>query len=226
MFAVAFGNSVIMKGGPVMIPILLGSFYGLYLILERGLLFWKMRIQPRDFTERVLSHVRVGNYEAALEACRSTAHPLGALFSEAIQHRREKREELERLLARTAEREVRSLESGLGVLGALTAIEPMLGYLGTVIGLIETFMVWEQLGASVPVSALAGGIYTALLTTAAGLIVSIPFYLMYNLYVGFVRGVAEDFNYSGNAFLEELLKEQENMTVSGDPLRRRSTEDL
>ena len=226
MLAVAFGNSLIVRGGPVMIPILIGSFYGLYLIIERGLLYWKMRVNARDFAERVLSHVRLGNYEAAQEACRSTAHPLGALFSEAIQHRRLSRVDLERLLSRTAELEIRNLEVGLGTLSTITAMEPMLGFLGTIIGLIGAFMAWEQLGTSITINALAAGIYQAMITTAAGLIIAIPFYIFYNIFTGFVRGIADDFNVHGNAFRDEIAKDQENMRVASESTRRRSEIDL
>ena len=75
---------------------------------------------------------------------------------------------------------VAALESYLGVLAAVVGVAPMLGFLGTIIGLIRAFMSWEVMGDQITINILAGGIYEAMITTAAGLSVTIPYYLIYN----------------------------------------------
>jgi biopolymer transport protein ExbB/TolQ len=88
----------------------------------------------------------------------------------------------------------------------IVAVEPMMGFLGTIIGLIQAFMVWEMAGASVTVERLAAGIYQAMITTAGGLIVAIPYYIIYNLYMGRINAAARDMNHYG----EELLSIMRN----------------
>ncbi len=72
------------------------------------------------------------------------------------------------------------LESYMGALATIIGVEPMLGFLGTIVGLIQAFMQWESLGDKITINVLAGGIYQAMITTAAGLIIAIPYYLIHN----------------------------------------------
>jgi len=85
----------------------------------------------------------------------------------------------------------------------------MLGFLGTIVGLIEAFMTWEQLGTNITVSALAAGIYEAMITTAGGLIVAIPAFILYHLIMGKIKSHAQEMTYYGNELLDLLSQTRE-----------------
>ncbi len=104
------------------------------------------------------------------------------MFAAGLTHRGEDTIEIERAMEHVGNDEVARLEKHMHIFLVIVGVEPMLGFLGTIIGLIRAFMAWEAAGASVTVESLAGGIYQAMITTAAGLIVAIPYYIIYSLY--------------------------------------------
>jgi biopolymer transport protein ExbB len=130
------------------------------------------------------------------------------VLSLAITERNRPREELERKMEREGEEQVERLERNLGALIVIIGVEPMLGFLGTIIGLIKAFMSWEQLGASVTVNSLAAGIYQAMITTAAGLIVAIPYFICYHLFIGRIKRHALEMSYYGNELLDVMTGSQ------------------
>ena len=180
----------ILKGGPVMIPILLGSIIGVAIVLERGWLFWKLRGGSARLTEEVLALVRAGQATEALARCQAASSPMAHVLATGLEHAELESVELERVMQHEGERVVQQLERHLGGLSAIISIEPLLGFLGTITGLIRSFRAWERAGAEVTVSNLAAGIYEAMLTTAAGLIVAIPLYLAYNYFVQRIKAMA------------------------------------
>jgi biopolymer transport protein ExbB len=102
------------------------------------------------------------------------------LFEAAILYRAQERIELTRRLERLGGDVVAGLEAYMSTLATIVGVAPMLGFLGTIIGLIKAFMSWETMGEGITINLLAGGIYEAMITTAAGLSVAIPYYLIYN----------------------------------------------
>ena len=105
------------------------------------------------------------------------------LFKAGIERRSLSANELERVLERMGSSEMNKLEKHIGGLISVIGIEPLLGFLGTITGLIRAFMAWETAGSNITVSALAAGIYEAMITTAAGLIVAVPYYLICNFLI-------------------------------------------
>ena len=171
----------IIKGGPIMLPIILGSIFGLAIVIERFWVFRGMKLNTFDFIQAVFKDIKEGKIKEALALCdKYTHHPLGAIFKIGIERRNLPLERLEKVLEQAGNNQIQKLEKFLGALVSIIGIEPLLGFLGTITGLIRAFMSWERAGANVTVSVLAGGIYEAMLTTAAGLIVAIPLYLCYN----------------------------------------------
>lgn len=205
-------NNIIVKGGWVMLPILLGSVIALGLAIERGMLLWKTRLNARAFTDGILSLVMQGNFAAADERCAGTTHPIGRVFTAGLERREDSTAEIEAAMEHVGNDEVSRLEKNMPILMIIVGAEPMLGFLGTIIGLIQAFMAWEKAASSVTVEQLAAGIYSAMITTAAGLIVAIPFYIIYNLYTGRINNIARDLNHYG----EELVK-----TLKSAPQRKR-----
>jgi biopolymer transport protein ExbB len=199
-------NNIIVKGGWVMVPIILGSIIALGLTVERGMLLWKIRLDVRKFADDIFSLIERGHRDLAIESCARTEHPIGRVFAAGLEHWGEDLTEVERIMEHEGNEEVNKLEKNMNLFMVIVAVEPMMGFLGTIIGLIQAFMVWEMAGASVTVERLAAGIYQAMITTAGGLIVAIPYYIIYNLYMGRINAAARDMNHYG----EELLSIMRN----------------
>jgi biopolymer transport protein ExbB len=198
--------SLIIKGGPIMIPIIALSVIALAIILERFWTLWKIRINFQQFSQEIFLYLERGLFQKALERCEKVKHPIADVFKLGILNRAQKREELEAMMEREGEEQIQYLERYLGALLIIIGVEPMLGFLGTIVGLIRAFMAWEQLGPNITVSALAAGIYQAMVTTAAGLSVAIPAYILYHLIVGKIKSHAQEMSYYGNELVDILAR--------------------
>ena len=197
-----------------MIPILLGSVVAMALALERLWFFWKIRLDTEAFSERVFSLIRSQEARAAVEMCANSSHPLAAIFRAGLEHADEESSEVERVMEREGNRQLQKLEKNLNVLVMVIGVEPLLGFLGTIIGLIQAFMTWERFSTSVTVSTLAGGIYQAMITTAAGLIIAIPYFVVYHFFIGKVSAISHELNHYGDE-LVSILRKANSKTVLG-----------
>lgn len=205
-------NNIIVKGGWVMAPIILGSIIALGLSIERGMLLWRIRLDARSFADGIFSLLRGGSIEAAAERCAGTINPIGRVFAAGLEHRDEDAAEIDAAMEHVGNDEVARLEKNMPIMLAIVGVEPMLGFLGTIVGLIQAFMAWEKAASSVTVEQLASGIYQAMITTAGGLIVAIPFYIVYSLYTARINSIARELNHFG----EELA-----LVLQERPARKR-----
>lgn len=201
--------SLIIKGGPIMIPIIALSIVALAIILERYWVLLKIRINFQQFAQEIFLHLERGHLQKALERCEKVRHPIGEVFKLGILNYKLRREELEALMEREGDEQIQYLERYLGALLIIVGVEPMLGFLGTIIGLIKAFMAWEQLGSNITVSALAAGIYQAMITTAAGLSVAIPAFIFYHLIIGKIKSHAQEMSYYGNELVDLIISRRE-----------------
>jgi biopolymer transport protein ExbB len=200
----------IFKGGPIMIPIILSSILGLGIILERLLVFHGIsRLDMEAFCRAVFKQVSDGKAEDALRACRQKSDfPLPAMFAVALENRHLPRPDLEKMMERVANRYVKVMEKRLAPLVSIVGVAPLLGFLGTITGLINAFVAWEKAGNDITVSALASGMYVAMITTAAGLMVAIPCYLCYNYFISRIKFFVHQMeDYSGE-LLELMAREK------------------
>jgi biopolymer transport protein ExbB len=200
---------LILKGGPVMIPIIALSIIALAIILERYWTLLKIRINFQQFAQEIFLFLERGQFQKALERCDKVRHPIAEVFRLGILNRTVRREELETVMEREGDEQIQYLERYLGALLIIVGVEPMLGFLGTIVGLIQAFMTWEQLGTNITVSALAAGIYQAMITTAAGLTVAIPAFIFYHLILGRIKTHAQEISYYGNELLDILVTRRE-----------------
>jgi len=203
--------SLIVKGGIVMIPIILGSIVALAIILERLWTLWRIRVNIQQFAQQVFLLLEKGQFQRAFKLCETVRHPIAEVFKLGILNRNLKREEIESMMEREGDEQIQYLEQYLGALLIIIGVEPMMGFLGTIIGLIRAFMAWEQLGSNITVSALAAGIYQAMITTASGLSVAIPAYIFYHLIVGRIKEHAQEMSYYSNELLDILAKLKEGV---------------
>ena len=188
-------NLLLELGGPVLITLVILSVVALSIIVYKSLQFIVLLGQGRSFVPVVLKHYRSRHYEDALRVLARMRSPVARVMDAAIVgHARVDlkeftvREEVERIAALYLER-MRSYLRGLEVIGTLS---PLLGLLGTVLGMIDAFQQLEYAGSRVDPGVLSGGIWEALLTTAAGLVVAIPALAMLNWFERIVQRTAHE----------------------------------
>lgn len=196
----------IIKGGPIMIPILLGSLFGFAIVIERFFVFRKTSLDTFKFVEEVFKALKIKDTRKALELCERSRHPLAKIFKIGIERRGLPLDRLEKILEQAGNNHVYKLEKRLGALLSIVSIEPLMGFLGTITGLIRAFMTWEKAGAAVTVSSLASGIYEAMITTAAGLIIAIPLYLCYNYFISRIKIISNDLTNHSIQLLEVIAE--------------------
>ena len=200
---------ILARGGVLMIPIGLCSLIGGTIILERAYRFWRARNDSGPFMAGVMEAVRAGRTGEALAESRRRRGPLASVIAAGIEQTKgADTGSVEKVVSRVGSRELRSLETHLRGLSVIANVAPLLGLLGTVVGMIRAFMQIEAHGGRVDVSMLAGGIWEAMMTTAAGLSVAIPCLLFYNFFMSRITHIEEDMREHANDLIE-TLKENE-----------------
>ena len=166
--------SFISKGGVLVIPILACSIFALAIFCERFIRFAVLRRRGQSVAGEVAEHLKDGNKEKAIHAAGLSQSPMGRVLAKGMEVMDQDRETLETVLEHAIDEEVSTLSRYLQALATIANITPLLGLLGTVIGMIKAFMVIQQMGGKVNAAVLAGGIWEAMLTTALGLAVALP----------------------------------------------------
>jgi len=162
------------KGGVLVTPILLCSVLALAIFMERMIRFFVLRKRGRTVGVRVAAFIEAGDFSAAKTAAHESRSPMGRILDQGIEVAEQDQETLETVLIHGIEEEVRGLSRYLQALATIANIAPILGLLGTVIGMIKAFMTIQEMGGKVNAAVLAGGIWEAMLTTALGLSVALP----------------------------------------------------
>ncbi len=162
------------KGGMLVIPILLCSVFTVAIFLERIITFARLRTRGAGLAATVASLLREKKDDQARQAARKSDSPMGRILVQAIDVKDSDRETLETVMINATDEEVRTLSAYVQALATIGNVAPLLGLLGTVIGMIKAFMVIQQMGGKVNAAVLAGGIWEAMLTTALGLAVALP----------------------------------------------------
>ncbi len=173
----------LIKGGPLMIAIGICSIAAGSFSVLAWLRLRKALTAHSNISAQLYQSIHKKDWMNAYQICQTANHPFLQVWRACFQLLIEGKYDLhdvQEAIAVEGEKIIAFLESPLKPLGALIAALPMLGFLGTILGLISSFESWEQLGANVHISALAGGIYQAMITTAAGLITAIPYHLIYH----------------------------------------------
>jgi biopolymer transport protein ExbB len=172
---------LIIRGGPVMAPILLCSVVSLAIIVERCLSLRRHRILKYEILQRIEELLRDRKIPEATTLCKRYPSSMTRILLAAILNHDKTRQEIKEVIEDAGRHEVPVLERYLTVLGTIASISTLLGLLGTITGMMKTFNVVAALGYGHP-EALAGGISEALITTAAGLGVAIPTLVIYNYF--------------------------------------------
>ena len=178
---------IIVRGGPLMIPIALCSVVSLAIILERLIRLRRVRKANEAFLERIRGNIRVGRVQDALAICQASDAPLAMIFAAGLKRVADGEDQTRRAIEDAGRKETVELERHLGGLATIVGGAPLLGFLGTVLGMIQAFQQVERLGGAVNANSLAGVIWQALITTAAGLAVAIPTFFAHNYLVARIQ---------------------------------------
>lgn len=192
------------KGGWVMIPIVLLSFVAAYIFIERFYVIRRATKEDTNFMNRIKDYIHDGKIDAALALCRSTDSPSARMIEKGINRLGRPLQDISTAIETVGKLEIAKLEKGFPTLATITGAEPMLGFLGTVIGMVRSFYAMSQAGNNIEVSLLSDGIYTALITTVAGLIVGIIGYFAYNTLVVRVERVVFNLEATLTEFMDIL----------------------
>ena len=196
--------SVLYDGGPIMYPIGLCSFVLLIFVFERLINLRKGRIIPRPFVRRFLEQLREGTLdrEKAIALCDENRSPVAVVFAAAVKKWGRTSVEVEQAILDAGERVTNQLRKYLRLFSGISQVAPLLGLLGTVLGMIESFNAISTSNAMGQRELLAGGIAQALLTTAAGMIVAIPALLAYLFFVSRIDLLITEIDHHGQQIVE------------------------
>ncbi len=206
---------ILQKGGWTMLPLGLCSFIALSVIIER--LVWgpnRRRVLPENFLSEVQDLLSRRRFDELLGVCRGRDFAVARLITTAIQHMHKSRSELRQSLESAGRREAITLQRYLGILGTIAVISPLLGLLGTVFGMIQTFTVIQAQGVG-NAAALAGGISEALITTATGLTIAIPCLVFHRFFTHRNRQLVIEMEGFALNVAEQLAGLSESDQISG-----------
>lgn len=203
---------MIVKGGPLMYPIILCSVIALAVFIERVWHLRRAEINTGEFMEDIAETLRRNKIMEAIDKCNAMPGPIARILKAGILKHDRPRTDIKEAIEDAAVHEVPQLEKNLGVLATIAHVTPLLGLLGTVTGMLRAFQVIEQKAtALVPVNPadLAGGIWEALITTVAGLSIAIPAYVAYNFLVTKVGGFVLEMEKSATDLVNILGSKRE-----------------
>ena len=192
------------KGGWIMVPIILLSIIAVYIFVERFFVIRKASVEDMQFMNRIKDFIHDGKIESALTLCQSTDKPVSRMIEKGIQRIGRPLSDINAAIENIGKLEIYKLEKGLPTLATVAGAAPMIGFLGTVIGMIIAFYDMANAGSNIDVSTLSNGIYTALVTTVAGLIVGIIAYFAYNILVSKVEKVVFKLEANTTEFMDLL----------------------
>lgn len=177
------------KGGWIMIPLLLLSILTIYIFGERWWALRKASQIDENFMRNIHDYIHEGKIKAAINLCQSQETPIARLIEKGIERIGRPLTDIQTAVENMGNVEISRLEKGMPYLATIAGGAPMLGFLGTVIGMIQAFYNMSQAGSNVDITLLSGGIYTAMVTTVAGLIVGIIAYFGYNYLVARIDNI-------------------------------------
>ena len=192
------------KGGIIMIPLLLLSLLSIYIFVERLQVIRRAAREDNSFMERIKDYIHEGNIDSALKLCKKTNTPDSRLIAKGISRLGRPMNDVLVAIENVGNIEIAKLEKGFPWLATTAAGAPMIGFLGTVTGMVRAFYNMASAGNNADISTLSGGIYEALVTTVAGLIVGIIALFAYNYLVSRVDGVMNQLESKTMEFMDLL----------------------
>lgn len=198
-----------LKGGWIMIPIALLLFISIAVFIERALVIKKTGKEDHSFMHRIKDYIHEGKISSAINLCKKANTPYSRMVEKGISRLGRPMNDIQVAVENVGNIEVAKLEKGFTWVATTAGAAPMLGFLGTVTGMVRAFFDMANAGSNVDITLLSSGIYEALVTTVAGLIVGIIALLGYNYLVSEVNGVINKMEARSMEFMD-LLNEPTN----------------
>ncbi len=193
-----------LKGGWIMVPLLIMSVLAVYIFVERMLTIRKAAREDANFMNNIRDCILNGKIDAAQTLCRGSSSPIARLVEKGISRIGRPLTDISASIENTAKLEIYRLEKSVALLATIAGAGPMLGFLGTVVGMIKAFFNMANSDQGIVINALANGIYEAMVTTVAGLIVGIIAFVGYNLLVANIEKVIYKMEARSIEFLDLL----------------------
>lgn len=181
--------SLMFKGGIVMIPLLILSIIAVYIFIERYFAISRASGEEINFMNNIRDFIHNGRIDSAKSLCRNNQSPIARMVAKGIVRIGRPLTDINAAIENVGKLEIAKLEKNIAVLATVAGAAPMLGFLGTVIGMVRAFYNMSMAGPNIDISLLAGGIYEAMITTITGLTVGIIAYICYNILVARIEKV-------------------------------------
>jgi biopolymer transport protein ExbB len=178
-----------LKGGWIMLPIAIMSVIAIYIFIERYIVINRAARDEQNFMNNIRDFIHNGRIDSALSLCKNNRTPIARMIEKGIIRIGKPLNDINAAIENVGKLEVAKLEKNLAALATIAGAAPMLGFLGTVIGMVRAFYDMSMAGNNIDIALLSGGIYQAMVTTVAGLIVGIIGYICYNILVARVEKV-------------------------------------
>lgn len=193
-----------LKGGWIMIPIVILSIVAVYIFIERYFAIKRASQADLNFMNKIKDYIHDDKLESALALCQSTDSPVARMIEKGLQRIGRPLNDINAAIENVGNLEISKLEKSLPTLATVAGAAPMMGFLGTVMGMIRAFYDMSNAGNNIDVGLLSNGIYTAMVTTVAGLMVGIIAYLAYNILVAKVEKVVFQLEANTSEFMDLL----------------------
>lgn len=201
---------ILKSGGILIVPIFICSIIVVAVAVERYLTYRKISISIPKLMTKIRYPLSHGDILSAINECAVVKSPVTAVIRAGLEKAKYGRVHMKEAMEAAGNTETYHLEKNLSVLATLAGIAPLIGFLGTVTGMIKAFMKIQQLAGNVNADVLAGGIWEAMVTTAAGLTVGIPAMILYNYYVNRVREFIYQMETAGDEVLDIMTQSKES----------------
>lgn len=178
-----------LKGGPLMIVLAILSIVSIYIFVKRAIVVNRAAREDDSFMKRIRDYIHEGEIESAFNLCKKNGSPYSRLIAKGISRIGRPVNDILAAVENTGNIEIANLSKGLPWLATTAAGAPMLGFLGTVIGMVQAFYAIASEGNSANIATFSSGIYTALVTTVAGLVVGVIALFAYNYLVARINSV-------------------------------------
>ncbi|MDD4149854.1 MAG: MotA/TolQ/ExbB proton channel family protein [Bacteroidales bacterium] len=192
------------KGGWIMIVLAVLSVIAVYIFIDRFIAIRKANQEQKSFMDNIKNFIIQGKVDQALDNCRMNEGPLARMIEKGVLRIGRPLGDVNAAVENVGKQEVARLEKGLPVLASIAGGAPMIGFLGTVIGMVRAFYDMASAGNNIDVTLLSNGIYTAMVTTVGGLVVGIIAYFGYNILVARVNNLVARLETKTTEFMDIL----------------------
>ncbi|MDO8835347.1 MAG: MotA/TolQ/ExbB proton channel family protein [Vicinamibacterales bacterium] len=197
------------KGGWIMVILGIFSIIAMYIFIERYFAIMKASREENNFMNNIRDFIHDGRVDSALSLCKNNSSPISRMIEKGLKRIGKPLGDINAAIENVGKLEVSQLEKNIAGLATISGAAPMLGFLGTVIGMIRAFYDMSMAGNNIDISLLSGGIYQAMVTTVAGLIVGIMAYIGYNMLVARIEKLIYKLEARATEFMD-LLHEPAN----------------